>query len=513
MPRQPSRFAAWRARLSERLAHSSQFFLLGLIVACGIEVLVDWNQTLFEVNVLRDQIRQKGLNYAGILERAIVDPLVRRDYKLLDRLAAGVLDDEDAVFLRVVDSSGRVVYERIEPRFAADYLQRGKGSFADHYAHFLDRDLRGILFDPDGFKQRLSASRYRDLPQIYNDLVGRVVAWFVTPSRLPPLRAQIVYQDRLRDENRRRDDTTTWALLPLHSESSSGTTQVGALLIAFDMTRVNSAVRTKYLKGLGMIVFFVALILIQNITARRDKLRLLDVGRRYAAAKLAIFDAIRKEPLMLPSEPSELTIVGLIDQARESVDGMVFDARAWDGHAEVLVADPDGDGIDAASIGLHILKVFRTQGSLRLDTQAALLGAATHEIPLTKPIGLLLLRVDPSGTFEALLDEKTQLVMLTEPQPEALRLTPLEAPLPPGIIGPLYRCTGTIAPGATLLGMTAGRELPDERARDEAALLSALRRKPVTTDRWLDEVAAWLRRRYPSLRDNDVAIVTISRPR
>ena len=79
MPRQPSRFAAWRARLSERLAHSSQFFLLGLIVACGVEVLVDWNQTLFEVNVLRDQIRQKGLNYAGILERAIVDPLVRRD--------------------------------------------------------------------------------------------------------------------------------------------------------------------------------------------------------------------------------------------------------------------------------------------------------------------------------------------------------------------------------------------------------------------------------------------------
>lgn len=64
MPRQPSRFAVWRARLSERLAHSSQFFLFGLIVACGIEVLVDWNQTLFEVNVLRDQIRQKGLNSA-----------------------------------------------------------------------------------------------------------------------------------------------------------------------------------------------------------------------------------------------------------------------------------------------------------------------------------------------------------------------------------------------------------------------------------------------------------------
>lgn len=513
MPRQPSRFAVWRARLSERLAHSSQFFLFGLIVACGIEVLVDWNQTLFEVNVLRDQIRQKGLNYAGILERAIVDPLVRRDHKMLDRLASGVLDDEDAVFLRVVDPSGHVVYERIEQRFAQEYLQRGKGSFPEHYAHFLDRDLRGILFDPDGFKQRLAASRYRDLPQIYNDVVGRITARFVTPSRLPKLRAQIVYQDRLRDENRRRDDTTTWALLPLMIESSSGTQQVGALLIAFDMTRVNSAVRTKYLKGLGMIVFFVALILIQNITARRDKLRLMDVGRRYAAAKQAIFHAIRKEPLQLPPESATITITGLIDQAKESVDGMVFDARTWDGHAEVLVADPDGDGIDAASIGLHILKVFRAQGSLDLLAQAERLGAATHEIPLTKPLGLLLLRVEPSGAFEALLDEKTQLLLLNTPSPEALHFVPIETELPSGIIGPLYRSSGTIPLGSTLLCMSAGRELPDERERDEAALRAILQSPSVRAEHLLDEVAQWLRRRHSSLRDNDFAIVTIQRPR
>lgn len=512
MPRQPSRFAAWRARLSERLAHSSQFFLLGLIVACGVEVLVDWNQTLFEVNVLRDQIRQKGLNYAGILERAIVDPLVRRDHKMLERLASGVLDDEDAVFLRVVDQSGKTVYERIDQRFELDYLRRGKGSFGDHYGHWLDRDLRGILFDPDGFKQRLSASRYRDLPQIYNDVLGQVVGWFVTPSPLPPLRAQIVYQDRLRDENRRRDDTTTWALVPLLTESATGSSQVGALLIAFDMSRVNGSVRTKYLKGLGMIVFFVALILIQSITARRDKLRLLDVGRRYAAAKLAIFDAMRKESLSLPSDGSSLTITGQVDQAKEAVDGMVFDARICDGHAEVLVADPDGDGIDAASIGLHILKCFRAQGSLGLDVQAGLLGAATTEIPLTRPIGLLLLRVEPSGSFEALLGEKTQLLLFDQPVMEQPRLLPMDSELPPGIVGPLYRSSGTIPPGSTLLCMSAGRELPEERARDEAALAATLRAQESNPERVLDEVAAWLRRRYPSLRDNDFAIVAIRRP-
>ena len=55
--RRRSRFAEWRNRLADRLAQSSHVFLLGLVIACGVEVLVDWNQTLFEVNVLRDQVR------------------------------------------------------------------------------------------------------------------------------------------------------------------------------------------------------------------------------------------------------------------------------------------------------------------------------------------------------------------------------------------------------------------------------------------------------------------------
>jgi hypothetical protein len=121
----------------------------------------------------------------------------------------------------------------------------------------------------------------------------------VAPTPLPKLRARIVYQDRLRDEHRNRDDTVTWALAPLIQESAAGSRQVGAVLVAFDMTRINSAVRTKYLKGLGMIVFFVALILLQNISGRRDKLRLLDVGRRYAVAKQALHDAMQQEPVTL----------------------------------------------------------------------------------------------------------------------------------------------------------------------------------------------------------------------
>ena len=331
MGKRQTRFAAWRSRLADRLAQSSQVFLLGLVIACGVEVLVDWNQTLFEINVLRDQIRQKGLNYAGLLARAVVEPVLSRDRATFDRLAQGLLDDEDAVFVRIVDPSGKVIYDGVDDSFEQTYGRRGKGTFRHHYGHWLERDLQGILTDPEGFKQRLASSRYRDVPQIYSDLLNRITAYFVAPTPLPKLRARIVYQDRLRDEHRNRDDTVTWALAPLIQESAAGTRQVGAMLVAFDMTRINSAVRTKYLKGLGMIVFFVALILLQNISGRRDKLRLLDVGRRYAVAKQALHDAMQQEPVTLSTEAGQLSVHGLIEQAHESVDGMVWDAAERSG--------------------------------------------------------------------------------------------------------------------------------------------------------------------------------------
>ncbi len=220
--RRRSRFAEWRNRLADRLAQSSHVFLLGLVIACGVEVLVDWNQTLFEVNVLRDQVRQKGLNYAGLLERAVVDPLLGGDRVTLDRLTSGLIDDEDAIYVRIVDHRGQVVYDSLDRTFEHSYLQRGKGAFRVHYGHWLDRDLHGVLFDPDGFKKRLASSRYRDVPQMYNDAMVRLLARFTTPTPLPPLRAQIVYQDRLRDENHRRDDSVTWAIAPLTKESPLG---------------------------------------------------------------------------------------------------------------------------------------------------------------------------------------------------------------------------------------------------------------------------------------------------
>ncbi len=519
MDKRRSRFATWRNGVADRLAKSSHVFLIGLVVACGIEVLVDWNQTLTEINVLRDQIRLKGLNYAGLLERAAVEPVLGRDRAALDRLAMGLIDDEDAVFVRIVDPAGSVVYESIDEPFAARYLTRGKGSFVSHYQHWLERDLKGVLFDPDGFKQRLASSRYRDIPQIYSDLMTKLLTHFTDPPPLPPLRARVIYQDRLRDEHHRRDNSTTWALAPLLLDTPAGSRKVGAVLVAFDMTRVNAAIVNKYAKGIGMVVFFLALILVQNISSRRDKLRLLDVGRRYAAAKQALHDAMETELVDVTSSRSVLFAHGLVDQARESVDGVVWDALAHEGELEVLLADPDGDGIDAAAIGLHILRTFRIAAGEKkrsLDEEVVRLGAATRDIPLTRPIGVLRLRINPSGDFEAIREEAISLWIWNPRDKNPLHPVggePVATPLPDGIIGPLWRSQGSVPLGATLLCLGSGKGVQSQLLIDAEALAKQLQQHPVRLreEGALDGLVDFLRRRNPRLADNDIAALGIQR--
>jgi len=92
-----ARFSGWSSRLSERLARSSRVFMAGLIIACGIEVLTDWSQTLYEINVARDQVKQKGLTFASLGARAARAPLRGADPTELDGIAKGILDDDDAV--------------------------------------------------------------------------------------------------------------------------------------------------------------------------------------------------------------------------------------------------------------------------------------------------------------------------------------------------------------------------------------------------------------------------------
>lgn len=518
--------------MADRLARSSRVFLITLIVLLGIEIVVDWNQTLVEINVLRDQIRLKGISYAGLLARAAVEPMVAGDRHTLTLLASGILDDEDAIYVRMTDPRGRLIFDRLDADFAAQDAKAGRAPFPQRYAHFLDRDATGVSQDFDGFRMRLANSRYRDLPQIWSDALARLAARFTPPPPLPTSRARILYQDRLRDAQYRRDESTTWAITPVQYQGEP----VGAILVAFDMTRTNRAVRNKYIKGLGIVLFFVALIVFQNIAGRRDKLRLLDLESRHARAKQALQQALPMQPLCVQG----LQIGAALDQARGHVDGLVWDVAEEGSAAWFLVVDPDGDGIDAAAIGLHVLATFRKrrQADASIDAleEIRALGAATREIPLTRPIGLLLLRVDGSGSFAGYRADFVRLCLAdgsatakpSEPAviegdvvfaetgadadgpADGAEGASEESRPPLGLLGPLYRVAGTLQEGQTLVIAAAGKG-PRGLCIDVETIARYLGRARGAAGLSIADASTWARGKQGGLVESDILILTVQR--
>ena len=163
--------------------------LLTLIALLGIEVLVDWNQTLVEINVLRDQVRLKGMNYAGLLARSAVEPILSSDRAMLTRLATGILDDEDAIYIRITDPSGRLIFEQLDADFAAMEARRGLQPFPRRYEHFLARDARGVTQDFVGFRERLAQPLSRlaaDLERLFEPHRGPLFAAAAAPRLAGP---------------------------------------------------------------------------------------------------------------------------------------------------------------------------------------------------------------------------------------------------------------------------------------------------------------------------------------
>jgi hypothetical protein len=301
------------------------------------------------------------------------------------------------------------------------------------------------------------------------------------------------------------------------------------------MTRINAAVRTKYLKGLGMVLFFVALILVQNVLSRRDKLRLLDIERRYAHAKDVLRAALPRGAIEAPE--LGLTIRGALEQARGTVDGLVWDARVEGGAVTLLLVDPDGDGIDAAAIALHILRVFRGRAARPepggevapaadpergLLEEFAALGAATHDIPLTRPIGVLLLRVVADGRFAGLASRIAALHILPAEgaQPASVPLRQQEGEVPDGIVGPITTFGGALPSGSALLCACAGKGRRDTLLDGESLARYILRTRARTSPvaespsglaLAVEDAAIWARGKNSALLANDIAVITLQR--
>ena len=427
----PSRLGMLRTRVFNRLARSSHVFLLGLLIACGIEVVVDWNSTLFEINVLRDGMRQRGQNYSRILANAAVDPMLSYDPEALDRLCDGLFHDEDVVFVRFTDQQGTVMLDRMRESYAISFARRRKSHFRDYYAAQLRRDIGGILADPDMLAQRMARSRHRDFVQAWNDFVdGLEERWSGPRPQLGRQGGVVLYQDRLKERTGGHDAEVTYALSTITDERGE---DLGVVLVAFSMDAVNAQIVKKYLKGLGMVVFFVGLILIQNILSRREKLRLFQLEERQRAAKAALREA-------LPAGTGDtldlgtLTVAGALLQSEGMVDGVAWDllgpgASGSPNELLILVVDPDGEGVSAVATSLHVLRIFRQRRLagplLDFASEVAALGVAALAIPLTRPIYLWLLRLDlVTGAMQGVGSPLAGARVL-RPQPSVERLTAL----------------------------------------------------------------------------------------
>lgn len=529
----PSRLRAFRARIADRLARSSHVFLLGLLVACGIEVVVDWNSTLFEINVLRDGMRQRGLNYSRILANAAVDSMLSFDAEALDRLSEGLFHDEDVVFVRFADQQGTVMLDRLRGPYGARFARRRKSSFPDYYASQMRRDIGGILTDPEMLAQRMANSRHRDFVQAWNDFLQKIEERVRGPR--PQLGRQggvSLYQDRLKRRPDGHDSEVTYALSTVTDDRGE---DLGVVLVAFSMDSVNDQIAKKYLKGLGMVVFFVGLILIQNILSRREKLRLFELEERQRAAKLALREA-------LPAGTGDtidlgaLTVAGGLLQSEGIVDGVAWDllAPGASGSASellILVVDPDGEGVSAVATSLHVLRSFRQRRSAGpladFISEAAALGQAALTIPLTRPLHLWLLRLDlATGAINGICSPLGGAAVLppragggrnATRAPVELKAEPLctVEETPPGLVGPLYQFRGELPPGALLCSLFIGVGPENERRDPDARALAAHLLRSQSARAELGSVAAaassWARSRHTPVR-GDVLVLLADRP-
>jgi hypothetical protein len=199
----------------------------------------------------------------------------------------------------------------------------------------------------------------------------------------------VLYQDRLADERGALDRGLSYAIGTITSDDGE---PFGVVLVAFRHERLNRAVAGKLGKGLAITLFFVALILVQNLASRRAKLRLYDLEAALSAARTAVRAALPETPALGWGR------LGVAFAQADRVGGTVYDLRLGDdGTLDLLVAVPDGTGVDAAFASVVLRDLYRRVEAGEPAARAAALLAAYDQSPLGRPVELLLLRVGADG--------------------------------------------------------------------------------------------------------------------
>ncbi len=497
------RIGAVRARWEERFARNSRYFMLALIIACAIEVVTEWNGMIFEIDALRGELRARAENYAGIVAKASLEPVLAYDPDGLDAVSDGLFDDEEVAFVRFADHQGTTIYDRLRPTMPDGFRER--------YAHQLTRDVNGILQDPELLAKRMSQSRHVDFVQRWVAFISRVKAIFVTPD--PPKRAArrgvVLYQDRLKAQDGGHDASLTWVLSTIVDERGE---PWGAALVAFSLEKQNAIVSKKLWKGAGLLLLFVALVAIRTVQGRREKIRQIDVKKRVDEAKAAIA-AI---PPAAAITAGDLTATGALDQAEETVDGLVWDARADGDVIEIVAIDPAGEGHAVASTALHVVRGLRERasGAPLLDVVAAL-GRDASLIPLGRPLAPLVVRLDAkTGAFEAIESSVGSLRVVDASGAVAEPRAKPVADVPEHVVGPLVHRTGELPRGARLVCVAAG-VAEDGSTIDVARVAELVSRwrgaTSETAKRAASDAVAWARGRSPKLVDSDLLVVLVER--
>jgi hypothetical protein len=351
MKRRPSRLVARLRRLAAR----RELFLLFVVVLCAVEVLVDWRATLFEINVARDQLRLKAERTGDLLAKAAEAALSASDRGELERLSVGLFDDEDLVYVRFTDGAGQSVYDRLRPDFGERIARETGEEFRLRYRRVLDRDQRGIVADPERLRDKMERSRHKDFIQRYTEwearLLRRLTGAPSGPGGPPP---RVLYQDRLADARGQLDRRLTYAVAAVRSGEAAPS---GAVLVGFSTARLAATIAQRLKKGLLVTLFFVGLIVVQNILSRRAGLRLRALEAALLAAREAL--AARRPP---PFEQGPLRVELAFDPS-ESVGGTLYDLRERDGGLDVLLVVPEGSGVAAAFDAVAVRDRWRERGA------------------------------------------------------------------------------------------------------------------------------------------------------
>jgi hypothetical protein len=445
------------ASILGRLERSQHMFLAGLVAAFAVEIAVDWNSTFRDVNVLRGQLRDKASHIAAILRLAAHDPLAAGDKARLEQLGRRVLEDDEVTYVRVTDAEGAPIVE------VGDAL-------AARYPKQLKRDVAGMLNDPNELRQKIAQSRHRDIFQAITDAEDSLVVKLGGQPAEPPkgMGGAVAYQDRLYDEATRDEDrTVTWALAVI--DGGPGGKPAGLVLIALKTDRLREQVAKKLWKGAAITLFFLGVILVQQVSSRRAKMRLLSLRDALAAARSAISAALPEAPPALDGLEGALAF----EQA-ERLGGTVYDFGVAPGKPrafDVFLAAPEGSGVDVAFASVFVRDEQRRLRREIPDTAPEpLLTALAGEYgaaPIHRRLDLALFRVDLARGEVAGVTGG-----MDPPSVIDAAGAPIEAALEPFsgaaidqslVEPPVRRFRAPFPPGATLVLYTDG--LPDGAAR------------------------------------------------